>query len=55
MDVTYLEIPGPIEPDQPLPNPPGEPEIPDPGPAPEPVPEPAIPAQAVLSVAKPPA
>ena len=40
-----LEIPGPIEPDQPMPNPPGEPEIPDP----EPVPEPAIPAQAVLA------
>jgi hypothetical protein len=44
MSVTYLEIPGPIEPDQPMPNPPGEPEIPDPAPPP-PEPEPAIPAQ----------
>jgi hypothetical protein len=45
MNVLTLEVPGPIEPDQPMPNPPGEPEIPDP----EPVPEPAIPAQAVLA------
>ena len=45
MNVLSLEVPGPIEPDQPMPDPPSEPEIPDP----EPVPEPAIPAQAVLA------
>ncbi len=31
-----LEVPGPVEPDQPMPNPPGEPEIPPDPPAPEP-------------------
>jgi hypothetical protein len=37
-----LEVPGPVEPDQPMPNPPGQPEIPDPPPSPEPAPaEPA--------------
>ena len=41
MNVVTLEVPGPIEPDQPMPNPPGEPEIPDP----QPEPEPAVPAQ----------
>jgi hypothetical protein len=34
--MTTLEVPGPVEPDQPLPNPPGAPEIPDPPPTPEP-------------------
>jgi hypothetical protein len=41
MNPLTLEVPGPIEPDQPNPNPPGEPEIPDP----QPEPEPAGPAQ----------
>jgi hypothetical protein len=36
MNVPQLEVPGPIEPDQPMPNPPGEPEIPDPPEQPEP-------------------
>ena len=38
-----LEVPGPVEPDQPMPNPPGEPEIPPDPPAPEPAPPPAEP------------
>ena len=33
-----LEVPGPVEPDQPMPNPPGEPEIPPDPAAPEPSP-----------------
>lgn len=53
MSVTYLEVPGPIDPDQPLPNPPGDPEIPDPAPEPEPAPEPAIPAQTPAAYARP--
>jgi hypothetical protein len=31
-----FEVPGPVEPDQPMPNPPGAPEVPDPPPQPEP-------------------
>jgi hypothetical protein len=38
-----LEVPGPVEPDQPMPNPPGEPEIPPDSPAPEPAAPPAEP------------
>ena len=38
-----LEVPGPVEPDQPMPNPPGEPEIPTDPPAPEPAQPPAEP------------
>ncbi|HEV2874687.1 MAG TPA: hypothetical protein VGW14_06010 [Thermoleophilaceae bacterium] len=36
MDTAVMEVPGPVEPDQPMPNPPGAPEIPDPPPQPEP-------------------
>jgi hypothetical protein len=36
MNTLQLEVPGPVEPDQPMPNPPGEPEIPDPPEHPEP-------------------
>jgi hypothetical protein len=36
MNLLHLEVPGPVEPDQPMPNPPGEPEIPDPPEQPEP-------------------
>ena len=36
MNALQLEVPGPVEPDQPMPNPPGEPEIPDPPEHPEP-------------------
>jgi hypothetical protein len=38
-----LEVPGPVEPDQPMPNPPGEPEIPPDPPTPEPAAPPAEP------------
>jgi len=41
MNLLKLEVPGPIEPDQPMPNPPGEPEIPDPPEQPEPAMPPA--------------
>jgi hypothetical protein len=34
-----FEVPGPVEPDQPIPNPPGEPEIPPDPPNPEPAPQ----------------
>ncbi len=35
-----LEVPSPVGPDQPNPNPPGAPEIPDPPPSPDPAPPP---------------
>jgi hypothetical protein len=41
MNALTLEVPGPIEPDQPNPNPPGEPEIPPEQPEPVAPPEPA--------------
>jgi hypothetical protein len=38
-----LEVPGPVSPDQPMPNPPGAPEIPPDPPTPEPSPQPPEP------------
>ncbi|HYN52272.1 MAG TPA: hypothetical protein VES62_15235 [Thermoleophilaceae bacterium] len=38
-----LEVPGPVSPDQPMPNPPGAPEIPPDPPSPEPSPQPPEP------------